>query len=314
MFSKGLTLSIVFKAASANYGESFGNISELKKLTRGNGESYTYISRQALRYNMIQQLGWDNTPVSAEGSGAKKVVQFSSEATIDNYPEIDLFGYMKTIDKNKSKGKKATQNEDVDDEAKGGAITRSSVVRLSHAVSLEPFASDLDFQTNMGLSSRLEGVNNNIAQSEQHLSYYSYTITIDLERVGIDENYKDIVISCSEKSRRVNALLDTVQFLYRDIKGRRENLAPLFIIGGVYQRKNPYFLNRVVINKNKIDIKSLIDVINSCDDTQKNTITGIASGIFKNEDKILDELKAISIGDFFREVKEKVEGFYNESC
>lgn len=104
MLNKGLTLSIVFKAASANYGESFGNISELKKLTRGNGESYTYISRQALRYNMIQQLGWDNTPVSAEGSGTKKVVQFSAEATIDNYPEIDLFGYMKTIDKSKSKG------------------------------------------------------------------------------------------------------------------------------------------------------------------------------------------------------------------
>ena len=304
MLNKGLTLSIVFKAASANYGESFGNISELKKLTRGNGESYTYISRQALRYNMIQQLGWDNTPVSAEGSGTKKVVQFSAEATIDNYPEIDLFGYMKTIDKSKSKG----------NEEKGGAITRSSVVRLSHAISLEPFASDLDFQTNMGLSSRLEGVNNNIAQSEQHLSYYSYTITIDLERVGIDENYKDIVISSSEKSRRVNALLDTVQFLYRDIKGRRENFAPLFIIGGVYQRKNPYFLNRIVINKKKIDIKSLLDVINSCHDTQNNTIVGIASGIFENEDKIINDLKAMPIGDFFRQIKQKVEGFYNEGC
>lgn len=302
MINKGLTLSIVFKAASANYGESFGNISELKKLTRGDGESYTYISRQALRYNMIQQLGWDNTPVSAEGSGDKKVVQFSAEATIDNYPEIDLFGYMKTIEKGK------------EGDGKGGAITRSSVVRLSHAISLEPFASDLDFQTNMGLSSRLEGVNNNIVQSEQHLSYYSYTITIDLERVGVDENYKDIVIPASEKARRVNALLDVIQFLYRDIKGRRENLAPLFIIGGIYERKNPYFLNRIVINKNKIDVKSLLDVINSCDDTKNNTIVGIAGGVFDNEDNIIKELNAVSIGDFFNQIKQKVGGYYNESC
>ena len=53
MENKGLTLSIIFEAESANYGESFGNISSLKKLSRGDGNSYSYISRQALRYNII---------------------------------------------------------------------------------------------------------------------------------------------------------------------------------------------------------------------------------------------------------------------
>ena len=72
MENKGLTLSIIFEAESANYGESFGNISSLKKLSRGDGNSYSYISRQALRYNIINQLGWDNTKVS----NADKVVQF----------------------------------------------------------------------------------------------------------------------------------------------------------------------------------------------------------------------------------------------
>ena len=28
-----------------------------------------------------------------------------------------------------------------------------------------------------------------------------------------------------------------MQYLYRDIKGRRENLSPLFVIGGRYSRK-----------------------------------------------------------------------------
>ncbi|MCP9303107.1 type I-B CRISPR-associated protein Cas7/Cst2/DevR, partial [Leuconostoc mesenteroides] len=56
MKNKGLTLTILMQAASANYGESLGNIASLKKVTRGDGYQYTYISRQALRYNMIQQL------------------------------------------------------------------------------------------------------------------------------------------------------------------------------------------------------------------------------------------------------------------
>ena len=55
----GLTATMVFEAESANYGEGFGNISVLKKMSRRNGETYTYISRQALRYSIVGQCGWD---------------------------------------------------------------------------------------------------------------------------------------------------------------------------------------------------------------------------------------------------------------
>lgn len=58
MSRNGLTFTVIFLAESANYGEGVGNISTLKKMTRGNYEQYSYISRQALRYNMVQQLGW----------------------------------------------------------------------------------------------------------------------------------------------------------------------------------------------------------------------------------------------------------------
>ena len=91
MKNKGLTITVVFIANSANYGEGFGNITTLKKLTRGDGSSYSYISRQALRYNIVEQLGYNNTPVKAMGSGSKTVVQFAPNATIAEYPEIDLF-------------------------------------------------------------------------------------------------------------------------------------------------------------------------------------------------------------------------------
>ena len=66
MIRNGLTLTMVFLAESANYGEGVGNITTLKKLSRGTYEQYSYISRQALRYNIIQQLGWDTTPVDGK--------------------------------------------------------------------------------------------------------------------------------------------------------------------------------------------------------------------------------------------------------
>lgn len=60
---KGLTMTFVFEAESANYGEGIGNVTSLKKLSRDSGRAYTYISRQALRYNIINQMGCDNTPL-----------------------------------------------------------------------------------------------------------------------------------------------------------------------------------------------------------------------------------------------------------
>ena len=62
MKKDGLTLTMVFLAESANYGEGVGNITTLKKMTRGDYQQYSYISRQAIRYNLVQQLNWDDTP------------------------------------------------------------------------------------------------------------------------------------------------------------------------------------------------------------------------------------------------------------
>lgn len=99
MKNNGLTITMIFLAESANYGEGVGNITTLKKMTRGNYQQYSYISRQAMRYSLVRQLKWDNTPVD-DKSG---VVQFAPSATIEDYPEIDLFGYMKTTSKGDEK-------------------------------------------------------------------------------------------------------------------------------------------------------------------------------------------------------------------
>ncbi len=290
MKPKGLILSMIFEAESANYGEGIGNVASLKKMARGNGDQYTYISRQALRYNIVEQLDEATAAVKAEGSGDKKVIQFAPDATIKDYPEIDFFGYMKT--------QKGT-----------GSATRSAKVRLSNAVSLESFKGDLDFLTNKGLADRLNE-NMNIAQSEIHRSYYRYTITGDLDKIGIDEG-DNISIENSEKARRINKLLDTIALLYRDIRGRREDLKPLFAIGGVYNIKNPVFQNALEVKDNKVIVSTIEGVL--FDIIKKDTFCGLIEGKFSNDKEIKEKLNATTMPEFFNNLKRKVSEYY-ESC
>lgn len=293
MTRSGLTITMIFLAESANYGEGVGNISTLKKMSRGNYEQYTYISRQAMRYNIMQQAGWDNTPVD----GKSGVVQFAPSATIQDYPEIDLFGYMKTSSKEEGKNDK------------GGASTRSAVVRLSNAIALEPYQSDLEFLTNMGLAKR-QNLENGIAQSEIHRAFYTYTVTVDLDRVGIDG---ELSIPKADRAQRMKVFLDTIQFLYRDIKGRRENLSPVFVIGGRYERKNPFFENRLVLEKGAIRVNTLAEILESTSDIKENTSVGVMSGIFTNDSELKQILKAGSVADTFNQLKKEMDNYYGES-
>ena len=306
MENKGLTLSIIFDAQSANYGEGANNFSALKRLSRGDGNSYSYISRQALRYNIIEQLKWDNTPTSDKNT----VAQFEKDTSIKDYPEIDLFGYMKTGDNSINK----TSN------------TRNAVVRLSNAVALESYNSDLDFLNNMGIANR-NNLKNELVQSEIHRSYYAYTVTIDLDKVGIDKVVKkinkgkepdieEITIDNKEKAKRVKDLLNVLKFLYRDIRGRRENLSPVFIIGGVYNIKNPFFENRLKVNKNNLEIKTIKDVLNLDEKEIKNkTRWGIIDSIFSNTEEIKEDLKDLnagSVADVIKYLCEEVDRYYEQ--
>lgn len=357
MDKKGLTLTIIFEAQSLNYDEGFGNLSTLKKLRRGSGEIYTFASRQSLRYSIVkqgnEQFGWKLGDVSPEGiGGEEQVVQFKSDVTIKDCEEIDLFGYMKT-------------------ERGTGSITRQAVVRLTPAISLEPFWNDIEFLTNKGLADRVS-TDPNIANVEQHRSLYKYTVVIDLDRVGseewnnamkgyiskqlikyyfsektkeiseqeveniykefleflkhenisIEEDKKNIFtkikedvknkiksfeILPKEKAERINEFLEVIKNLYRDIRGRREDLKPLFLIGGIYEIKNPFFMNAIKIewdkNKPKIITEPIKEILNSEFEykdasgnlskkkVEENTLIGIRSGFFANEDEVKNIFK-----------------------
>ena len=293
---KGLSITLVFKGQSLNYGEGIGNISELKKLTRGDGSVYTYASRQALRYDIVRLgnklFNWNLQVVNKE----KGTIQFDDKLTIQDSEEMDLFGYFRTKKSEKSN-------------------TRSAAVRLSNAISLENYKDDMEFMTNKGLADRIKE-NPLPVNVEQHLSYYTYTITIDLEKIGKDE---EIALLNEEKTERVNQLLDIVKILNREIRGREENLSPVLAIGGMYDINSPFFLGRIKLNgKNgefSIDTEILKDTTTLTigdksiyDDTK----VGILKNTFMNENEIEEifEEKTTNIEEFFKDLKEKVNEYY----
>lgn len=297
----GLTITMIFKAQSLNYSEGIGNIAELKKLTRGNGDVYTFASRQALRYD-IARLGnemfyWNLQVVDKD----KKTVQFSEKYTIEDSEEMDLFGYMRTIGRS--------------DDKDGGANVRSAVVRLSNALSLEKYKSDIEFLSNKGMADRIKE-HPNIANLEQHLSYYTYTVTIDLSKVGID---CDIELSNEVKKNRVIQLLEILKVLNRNIRGREENLSPVFVIGGIYTLNSPFFLGRIALNDKKEKFELDVDMLKDAmslklgeEFIKDDTRVGIVKNTFSNEDKINEMVdnKVGTVQEFFEDIESKVSEYY----
>ncbi len=314
--NKYLHLAVIFKASNLNYGEGVGNILTLKKVTT-EGRNYSYISRQALRYDMVRMLeemhGFKKAKTENIGTKKDIMIQFAKDAKIDEYPEIDLFGYMKTEKKKEKEGKT--------EEGESGEKTkiRKAVVRLTDAVSLEPFYNELEFGTNKGLADRIEDLNgNNIFQAEIHRSYYCYTITCNLAEIGIDSVYgiDEKIISNIERAERVKRLLNVVKLLYRDIRGKRENLSPLFVIGGLYDVGNPFFYNRIKLSFTKDKILLNEKLINSTltiktleKTVGEQSILGYLDGEFSNIGDI-DISEKLSIEDFFGNLSENVDSHY----
>lgn len=291
MENKGLTLSIIFEADSANYGEGYGNVSALKRISRADGNSYTYISRQALIFSLKNNLGWLDTETAAQG----KVAQYTWDSNIKESPEIDLFGYMKT------KG--------------SDSKIRAAVVRFSNAISLENYSGDMEFGTNLSLANRTPDKKGLLPyNAEIHKSYYAYTVTVDLDLVGVDKNdginlQKDNIQECKD---RIIKLLEGIEFLHREIKADSKNMNPIFAIGGIYNIKNPFFANRLELSEyKKLNIsliKEILDSINS--KNMGKTYIGCLLEKFSNGNEIKSELKSESIVNFFNKLREEVNNYY----
>ena len=196
-----IVMDVVFYGNSLNYDQGSGNYQELKKITKWDGKQYTLVSRYALRYSILEtakKVGlWDvadGSKLQRAGEGEQTVIQPAEEILLSGeilkYPEFDLFGYLITST--------TPQN------------FREAPVKISHAVSLTPFAYDALFNANIGLANRMRkatgGMDPNPFTAEEHETYYQYSVVVDIEKIGKIEIYLAKTIKEGNKQRTMNSV------------------------------------------------------------------------------------------------------------
>lgn len=292
MKNKALTLTIIANMTS-NYGEGLGNIGSVQKVYR-NGKSYAIRSRESMKNAIMIQSGlYDDLEVQVDKSVNQKAV--SKDINASNNRALEG-GYMNTSN---------------------GTKIRKSSFYLTDAISFNSFVNETRFHNNLYLAqtyAKKTGISVQDKakaaglmpyQYEYDKSLKKYSITIDLDRIGVDENY-NAEANSEEKIYRVNALLDTVKTLTMVVKGNLDNAEPVLIVGGIGDRKTHYFDNVVQMENLRLKLG---------DDLKKKLSEGYKLGLlegynFENEDQIKSELNPISIENFFDNLYEEVRAYY----
>ena len=290
MKNAALTLTVIANMTS-NYSETLGNISSVQKVYRG-GKEYATRSRESLKNAICVQAGlYDDLQTSVDGAVQKLVTEDVNAATCKALEG----GYMSTKDV---------------------TYIRNSSFYLTDAVSAEPFINDARFHNNLYLATNFANAKDlNIQknplecglkpyQYEYDKSIKIYSITVDLEKVGVDQNF-DAEASNEEKCSRVLSIIDAVENLSLVVKGNLDNAEPIFIAGGLSPRKTHMFENAVrVVGKNLVvePIKEKLEMGFSC---------GLMrNGQLGNEDEIVRELNPTTVPKFFNQLREDVKAYF----
>ena len=293
MKGKSVTLTVIANMTS-NYGEGLGNISSVQKVFK-NGKTYAARSKESLKNAIMVQSGlYDDLETSLDKKVNQKVV--SKDLNVTNCRALEG-GYMNTSD---------------------NTYVRKSSFYLTDAVSCDEFINEYRFHNNLYLATNYAKHNNiNLQgnaqkaglmpyQYEFDKSIKIYSLTIDLDMIGRDENFDSEEASAEEKAYRVNAILDAVKNLSLIVKGNLDNAEPIFVVGGIINRKTHYFENLVKVKNDKLEItEELKDRINNgC------YVGFLEGGNFENEVQIKEELKPLTVSKFFSNLEEEVRKYY----
>lgn len=290
---RAVTLTVVANMTS-NYSEGLGNISSVQKIFK---EQHVYAvrSRESLKNAICVQAGlYDDLETSVDGAAQKLVSAEKNAATCRALEG----GYMST---------------------KELTYIRNSSFYLTDAIACDAFVNETRFHNNLYLASNQAKANGFSLQVkgnaekaglmpyqyEYDKSMKVYSLTIDLEMVGKDENFQ-AEAEPEEKADRVLRILEAVRNLSLVVKGNLDNAEPLFIAGGLSERKTHYFENVVRVKRGALaitqDLKDKLSEDFSC--------ALLRGDNFSNEDEIVKELAPLSMKQFFEQLEEQVKSWY----
>lgn len=194
-----LTGVFLIETGVVNRGDGIGNIATVKKITTPDGIK-VYFSPQsykrALWKNLQENHGWSRPLVTREGG----VVQRTG--TIIDSEEFDFAGTMVADPK----------------------YQRNSVLYVDQGISINNFAGDMEFMTNMGIASMYGENEANIINKENFYGIYLFPFGIEIDRMGIQEIDIDINIDQNENiESKINKIYQALN-LQNEISNRINNL------------------------------------------------------------------------------------------
>lgn len=289
--NKALTLTVIARM-TANYSESLGNIGSVQKVFR-DGKTYAMRSRESLKNALMVQSGmYEDLQVSVDGATQKKV---SEELNAASCRALEG-GYMNTS---------------------GETKIRKSSFHLTDAIACSEFVNETRFHNNLYLASRYardNGINlqqkdGNVGlmpyQYEYDKSMKQYSLTIQLDEIGKDENFA-AEADASEKTARVQAILDGVEQLSLVVRGNLDNAEPIFVVGGIGKYRTHYFENVVRMDGGRLVLSE--DLVQKLSKGYRSAL--LAGENFANEEEIKSRLQPMLIDRFFEELKKDVEAYY----
>ncbi len=291
MKKNALTLTAVANMTS-NYSEGLGNISSVQKVYK-NRAVYSIRSRESLKNALMVQSGmYEDLQTVVNGATQKNV---TPELNASNCRALEG-GYMCTA---------------------ADTYVRNSSFYLTDAISTESFVNETRFHNNLYLATNYAKANGLNVQAnagdvglmpyqyEYEKSLKVYSITIDLEKIGKDENFNQEADK-TEKYERVKSILEAIQNLSLVVKGNLDNAEPMFVIGGLSERKTHYFENVVKTEQGALVIGE--DIV-----LKKNKgfrCALLRGDNFSNEEEILKMLQPISMEVFFEDLIKEVKDYY----
>lgn len=262
---RAITLTIVSESpVPLSYDQGYGNYTPLKKVQYKNKiHAKTSIATMTydLRRILHQNFGWQLDDIVLDIK-AKKIDKLNAhirniESKEENGLENDVFGYFIA-----QKGK--------------GSLSKTSPLRIIPFTSLNSYKSGTQLITNRGFleeglgrkyytsdNKEIERDDNfptasQLAIEEVMGDYYVYTITLELDRIGVNEISEGKLVSFENREfikkelreKAICDILDAICIYTRNIHHSTVVLKPLVVLGGAFEYVVPYFQGDIEYEEN----------------------------------------------------------------